>query len=59
MIMEKILNVTLAVRVDTEREDAQQVVDDLSFDINLDTTFNNGDTKVLGYEVVDFEEVVL
>jgi len=57
--MEKILNVTLAVRVDTEREDAQQVVDDLSFDINLDTTFNNGDTKVLGYEVVDFEEVVL
>lgn len=57
--MEKILNVTLAVRVDTERKKVQQVVDDLSFDINIDPTFNHDNTKVLGYDVVDFFEVEL
>jgi hypothetical protein len=51
--MEKTLNVTLAIKVDTDLEKVGDIVDSLSFEV----TPNDEMVEVKGNEVVEFFEV--
>jgi hypothetical protein len=49
----KVLNVTLAVTIDTDINEVGDIVDNLTFDVTPD----NNDVKVNDSEIVDYFEV--
>jgi hypothetical protein len=53
--MKKVLNVTLAITIDTDISNVGAIIDNLSFDINEESE----NVSVLDHEVIDFFEVLL